>query len=82
MLNDTGNNYNNWSWTIKLILLNCGFLSIVDGSTPVPNCTVNPVGYAEWLQKDQEAPPMTYAHMRKPCPIQMPLSGMLHVRRR
>jgi len=55
MLSDTGENYNNWSWTMKLVLSNHGFLSIVDSSTPVPDCTMDPVGYTEWLQKDQEA---------------------------
>ena len=35
--------------------MNHSFLSIVNGSIPAPDRTTDPVGYAKWLQKDQEA---------------------------
>jgi len=55
LLNDSGDNYNNWSCTMKLLLWICGLLSIVDGTTPTPDMMTDLTGYAEWYEKDQEA---------------------------
>ena len=55
ILSDTGDNYNNWAWTMKLLLGNRGLLSIIDGKTPAPNATADPNTYNDWYQRDQEA---------------------------
>ena len=55
ILSDTGDNYNNWAWTMKLLLGNHGLLSIVNGKTPAPDVTTDPNAYNNWYQRNQEA---------------------------
>jgi len=52
LLNDLGNNYNNWSHTMKLLLRIRGLLSIVDRTTPAPDITTDLTSYAKWYKKD------------------------------
>lgn len=40
---------------MKLILCHHGLLSIVNGTTPMPDATMDPAGYLDWYDKDQEA---------------------------
>jgi Domain of unknown function (DUF4219) len=47
LLNDKGDNYTNWSRTMKLLLQMCGLLGIVDSTTLAPDQTADPTGYAE-----------------------------------
>jgi transposase InsO family protein len=55
LLSETGDDYNDWAWTMKLVLWNRGLLSIVDGTTPAPDATADPAGFTDWYQKDQQA---------------------------
>jgi hypothetical protein len=55
LLSETGDDYNDWAWTMKLVLWNRGLLSIVDGTTPAPDATADLARFTDWYQKDQQA---------------------------